>query len=80
MVGKQLAFLEEHQLGVVFAEGMLRLQVELRFEAVFLSFERFFDLGKQVIAAIKKLHRLGQFVNDVAEGVFECPGEADDAW
>ena len=71
MIGEQRAILEEDQFGVVVAEGMLGLQVQLRLEAGLLSVERFFDLGQQVVAAEKELHRLLQFVDRAALRVLQ---------
>ena len=71
--------LEEDELRVVVAEGVLGLEVQRRLVAGLLAFERFLDLGEQVVAAEEELDRLAQLVDLGALRVGEAPGEADDA-
>ncbi|MCR5881514.1 hypothetical protein LRS03_00980 [Rhizobacter sp. J219] len=44
-----------------------------------MPFEGFLDLGEQVVAPEKELDRRGQFVDQLALGIFESPRETDDA-
>ena len=78
-VREERALLEEHELRVVVAEGVLGLEVQRRLEAGLLAGERFLDLGEQVVAAEEELDRLGQLVDLGALRVVEAPGQADDA-
>src|SRR4029079_19369263 len=71
--------LEEDEIRVVVAERMLGLEVQRRLEAGLLAFQRFLDLGKQVLAAEEELDRVAQLVDLGALRIGEAPGEADDA-
>ena len=71
--------LEEHQLGVVVAERLLGFEVQRAFEAGRLVQQRGLDLLEQIDTAKKEFDRLREFVDQLALGVFESPGERDDA-
>jgi len=73
------AVLEKDEFGFVVAESVFRFEVELGGKARLLPQQGLLDLGEQVAASDKKFHRGIEFVDQVALGVFESPGEADDA-
>jgi len=75
---KNIALFEEHQVGVIVAERVLRLQVQMGFEAHALAQQGLFDLGQEVFAAQKELHRLVELVYQVALGIFQTPHQAHD--
>lgn len=77
--GQHAAFLEKNERRVVVAESVFRFQMQLRLESDFLTCQFVFYLGQQIVAAIKKLNRFGQFVDQSALGVFKSPDQADDA-
>ena len=77
--GQRLARFEEDQLRVEFPERVLRLEVQDRREARLFTGQCFLDLFEQIVAAVKKLYRIGQLVDRLALGVLQFPGQADDA-
>jgi hypothetical protein len=78
-LGEQRALLEADQPGVVVAEGMLGLEVKFDLEACGLAEQGLLELGQQVIAAVEELERLRQFVDALALGIGQRPGQADHA-
>jgi len=78
-LGEQFAGLEEHQVGVVLAKRVFRLQVQLGFEAGGLPHQGFFHLGQQVFAAHQKFHGRFKFVDELSLCVFQSPGQAHHA-
>ena len=64
--GKIERLLEEHEVGVVVAERVLGLEMQLGLEAGLLVLQRFFHLGEQVVAAEEELDRVLQFVDQIA--------------
>ncbi len=58
---------------------MLGLEVQRRLEAGLLAFERFLDLGEQVVSTEEELDRLAQLVDLGALRIGEAPSQADDA-
>ena len=78
--GKTARSSKNTSVGVVVAEGMLGLEVQRgRRSRPPGRASASSTLAQQVVAAEEELDRLGQFVDQVALGVFEAPGQADDA-
>ena len=77
--GEDFARLEEDELRVVLAEGVLGLEMKRRLETCLPSRERFLDLGEEVVAAEEEFDRLAQLVDLGALCIGQTPGEADDA-
>jgi hypothetical protein len=44
-----------------------------------MALQGLFDARKQIVAADQKLYRVVEHVEDVAQGVFQSPGERDHA-
>ncbi|ESJ24120.1 hypothetical protein B551_0206175 [Cupriavidus sp. HPC(L)] len=66
-LGKTIARLDLDQFGVVVAEGILGLELQLRLEACGMTVECFLDLGERaIIAAVQVDHRLIRFFDQIA--------------
>lgn len=78
-LGQRTAFFEKNERRVVVAKSVLGFQMQLRLESNLLTCQFVFHLGQQIVAAVKKLNRIGQFVDQSALGVFKSPDQADDA-
>ena len=78
-VWEDVARLEEDEVGVVFAERVLGLEMQRRLVAGLVAGERFLDLLEQVLAAEEELDGLAQLVDLAALCVGETPSQADDA-
>jgi hypothetical protein len=63
---------------VVFTEGVLGFEVEGVLVSDTLAGEDFFDLGEQVVATEIELDGIAKIIDQLAVGVFESPGQADD--
>ena len=79
VLGEDLARLEAHEIAVVIAEGIFRLERDADFVTGGLVDQRFLDLREQVLAAVEELHRRVQDLDGLALGVLQSPGQGDDA-
>ncbi|KPD15418.1 hypothetical protein ADM96_33045 [Burkholderia sp. ST111] len=62
-----IARLDLHEIGIVLAERVLRLELDLGLEAGLVAVELFLDLGERaIIAAVQIDHRLVAFFNQIA--------------
>src|SRR5205085_7627452 len=77
--GKSVLRLDSHQLGVVFTEGVLRLQKDRAALADFFLSQSRFDLGKDaVVPAVEVGDRLRGFLDQIAVGGKELVRQSDD--
>jgi len=74
---EQRARLQEQQLVVEVAKGILGLQVQCHRGTGAVPLQRLLDTGQQVIAPHQELHRLVEHVEFLAQGVLEDPGQSD---
>ena len=66
-LGKTVARLDLHEFGIVVAERVLRLELNLRLVARLMAVELFLDLGERaIIAAVQIDHRLVAFLDQIA--------------
>ena len=79
VVGKQRARLDDDKLGVVVAEGILRLQFELQHGADGLALQSLFDAREDaVITAVQVDDGLLAFIDGIAVAVGDAVVEGDD--
>jgi len=77
--GKARAGFEKQSFFVEVAECVLGLEVQRKLGAGCMALQGLFDARKQIVAADQKLYRVVEHVEDVAQGVFQSPGERDHA-
>lgn len=77
--GKARAGLEEQSFFVKVAERVLGLEVQCKLGAGGMALQGLLDARQQIVAADQKLYRVVEHVEDVAQGVLQCPSERDHA-
>jgi len=77
-LGEEAARLEADEFGVIVTEGIFGLKRHGGLEAGLLAVERLFDFREQVVTAEEEFERLVQFVDCLALGIIETPGQQND--
>ena len=77
VVGEQMARLQEQQLVLVVAKGVLGLQVQRQRGAHAMALQGLLDARQQVVATHQKLHRIVEHVQLLTQRVLQDPGQGD---
>ena len=78
-LGKAVARLDAHELGLIVAERIVRLQIDSTCMTDLLSFQLLLDTRKDaVISAVQIAHRFRGLLDDGAIGIAELVGQRYD--